>query len=152
MRSLLTRAQNSAASSSTRRKVFDLVVEHRADLAAAARDGVVPVSVISGRLREALGPELDNPSLRQFVGLCVVAVLEDAGFSVTRPRVRIAKDPVFGVGALFSRESTKGSEPHTSILQRFVDALTMEELKEAETLIHARLTLLSPAPRSRRRS
>ncbi|AZO33549.1 MAG: hypothetical protein EOS54_04025 [Mesorhizobium sp.] len=150
-RSLLTRAQNSAASSLTRRKVFDLVVEHRDDLVAAARDGVVPVSVISGRLREVLGSELDNPTLRQYVGLCVVAVLEDAGFSVTRPRVRIPQDPVFGVGALFSRESTKGGKPEPTLLQRFVDALSMEELKEAQTLVHARLTL-SPARRPKQHS
>ncbi len=148
-RSLLTRAQNSAASSPVRRKVFDAVLEHADDLEDAARSGIVPVSAISDFLRQMLGDELDNSTLKQYVGLCVVAVLEERGYSVVRPRVRIANDPVFGVGALFSRQPAQTKDLGSALLHRFVDVLSIEELTVAGKLIQARLTLLSsPPPRN----
>lgn len=152
VRSLLVRAQNSAAGSPVRRQVFEAVLERANDLEDAARKGVVPVSVISGPLRQLLGQELNNPTLKQYVGLCVVAVLEDRGYTVVRPRVRIANDPVFGVGAFFSRQTAHNQSVDATLLQRFVDALSFEELTVAEKLIRARLTLQSSSSRREKAS
>lgn len=140
-RSLMARAQNSAAANPVRRQAFDAVLQRADVLEDAAKEGKVPVASISGSLLRILGGELVNPSLKQFIGLCVVAILEERGYSVVRPRVRLRDDPVFGVGALFSRWPTAKRTVSDTLLQRFVDALSPDELLAAEKLVRARLTL-----------
>lgn len=142
----MDRAQNSAAANPLKARILQLVIEHSAVLEDAARNGVVPVSAISGPLHIALGAELNNPTLKQYVGLCVVAVLEDRGYKVIRPRVRIKNDPLFGVGALFGREAARGPQSEDSLIYRILDALSVPELMSAEQYIRTRLSTLSPPP------
>jgi len=140
----LDRAQNSAATSPLKGRILQFIVEHSAILEEAARAGVVPVSAISEPLHVAMGPELNSSMLKQYVGLCVVAVLEDLGYRVVRRRVRIKNDPLFGVGALFSREAAHSPESDEDLLQRILDTLSVPELMVAERYIRTRLSQLSP--------
>lgn len=141
-RSLLARAQNSAASSPTRARALEYVIKHATELEEAARSGVVPVSTISEGLSELLGSDLANPALKQYVGLCVVAVLEDRGYKVVRPRVRTKDDRNFGVGALFSREPARDPDGNPLLL-RILETLSVPELMVAEEHIRRRLLSMS---------
>src|SRR4051794_33457896 len=81
---------------------FVLAKRTRKKLIAAADEGVPPVSAISDDLRHRFDAvELKRPLVKQFVGLCVRAVLEEEGYEVYRTGVRIPADPVFTTGSAY---------------------------------------------------
>jgi hypothetical protein len=109
----------------------------RRKLVAAAESGRPPVTGISEDLKELIGKDVKLQPIRQFVGVCVRAVLEEEGFQVADTGVRVSKDPVFRTGATYERslvEKTKKS----ALLLRFIESLTEEEAKEALRLLRDR--------------
>jgi hypothetical protein len=99
---------------------------------AGAEAGVPPVSALSAELYDRFRPEITNPAVKQFVGLCVRAVLDEAGFEVDQPGVRLHKDRVFITGSTY-RPKTQETQVSASddALDRMMRALSEEQALRA---------------------
>lgn len=107
----------------------------RKKLIAAVESGVPPVSAISGELRQRFETmKTKSPVGKQFVGLCVRAVLEEEGYEACRTGVRLHRDPVFTTGSVYRRMGEQSAaEPADDALERMMGSLT-----EADALRAAR--------------
>lgn len=104
-------------------------------LVKAAESGAVPVTAISGKLLEQIGArDAKLLPIRQFVGLCVRAVLEEEGFALAESGVRVSNDPVFRTGSTY-RRSENGTNHHTDLLDRIIERLTDQEASRALDLL-----------------
>ena len=144
----LGRAAHMAQSDPLRRDVWNFLRgEGRAALIAAAATGRVPVGAVSQALLDRFGAEaLKGPITRQFIGIAVSALLAEEGYALARPGVRLNGDPLFRAGALFERPSAPRVGAEATLLERFVDALTTEELVMAAARIRLRLRDRRPEP------
>ena len=110
----------------------------RDELARTALLGRPPAGAYSGRAIELVGRETAQKAVfRQFVGLCVRVVLEEEGFEVSRPRVRLREDPLFVTGALYRRRTD--AKETVDLLERFLDSLTADEAKRASAYLRKKL-------------
>jgi hypothetical protein len=121
-------------------EILELVLETKTRrlLVAAAESGAPPVTALSDRLLK-LVPMKDAKltPLKQFVGLCVRAVLEEEGFEVAETGVRVSKDAIFRTGSTYQR--TQADEHITSgLLARIIQNLTDEEARQAARLLRKR--------------
>jgi hypothetical protein len=73
----------------------------RALLASHAKRGSPPVGAISGQLLKRFGPDVKLAPVKQFIGICVRAVLEEEGYRVVEKGVRLNGDPVFRTGSVY---------------------------------------------------
>jgi hypothetical protein len=110
----------------------------RRTLVAAAESGVPPVTAISGKIPETI-PARDAklPPVRQFIGLCVRAVLEEEGFEVAEAGVRVSNDPIFRTGSTYRRMQAD-SKAISDLLTRFVESLTDQEASQVDSLLRKR--------------
>jgi hypothetical protein len=110
--------------------------EIRQKLIAAADAGVPPVTVVSSQILRLAGKEAKLPPVRQFVGLCVRAVLEQEGFQVAAKGVRVSQDLIFRTGSTYDRgpDPTKAS----TFFARMVQSLTEQEADELIALLRRR--------------
>jgi len=110
----------------------------REELSRAALAGRPPAGAYSARAMALVGHETAQKAVfRQFLGLCVRVVLEEEGFEIARPRVRLRNDPLFTTGALYRRRTD--AEPTVDLLERLIDSLTAEEMVRASAYLHKRL-------------
>jgi hypothetical protein len=108
----------------------------RQQLITAAESGVPPITAISRRLAELVGAKyVKLPPVKQFAGVCVRAVLEEAGFQVAAKGVRVSHDPVFRTGSTYERIPV-ASKP--TFLKRLVQSMTDEEASEVLELLRRR--------------
>jgi len=110
--------------------------EIRQKLIAAAEAGVPPVTAVSSQILKLVGQVAKLPPVKQFVGLCIRAVLEQEGFHVAAKGVRVSQDPIFRTGSTYDRgpDTTKGS----TFLARMVQSLTEQEADELLALLRRR--------------
>jgi hypothetical protein len=135
----MRRAQRSARAVLWGKEILKFIQEPRTrrKLAAAAESGSPPVTAISSKLLELVGPtDAKLTPVKQFTGLCVRAVLEEDGFELADTGVRLSKDPVFRTGSVYSRK--KNASGATELLARFVASLTDEEARRLMTLLRRR--------------
>src|SRR5688572_30057920 len=109
----MRRAKRSAEAISRGPEIFAFVngKVSRRKLLVAAETGVPPISALSDDLHKRFSPEITNPAVKQFVGLCVRAVLEEHGFDVYQPGVRLHKDRVFSTGSTYRKKAQKPESP-----------------------------------------
>jgi hypothetical protein len=108
-------------------------------LIAAAESGAPPVTAISGKLQELVGPiDAKLHPVRQFTGLCVRAVLEEEGFEVAQTGVRLSNDPVFRTASVYKRTIATGNSDETELLERFIASLNDAEARQALKLLKNR--------------
>jgi hypothetical protein len=100
----------------------------RKRLVKTARSGEPPITAISKNAIALLGKKAVRLSpIKQFIGLCVRAVLEEEGFEPARAGVRVY-DPIFKRGSVYRRVKDKNQGPGASdILALFLRALNKEE-------------------------
>jgi hypothetical protein len=110
--------------------------ETRQKLIAAATNGVPPVTAISSQLLKLVGSDAKLSPVKQFVGLCVRAVLEQDGFHVAAKGVRVSNDSLFRTGSTYERNAA-GTTSRT-FLARMVEALTDTEAEELFVLLQTR--------------
>lgn len=103
----------------------------------AAKAGVPPVTALSAIIIREIG-EKDARSIpvKQFIGVCVRAVLEEDGFEVASRGVRVSNDPLFSTGATY--QPIKPPSARLSILERFLRTLNEEEVREALNYLRRR--------------
>jgi len=111
----------------------------RRALAAAAESGVPPVTAISSKMISDVISTKDAklPPVRQFIGLCVRAVLQEEGFEVAEAGVRVSNDPIFRSGSTYRRMQTE-QQVTSGLLARIVESLTDEEAREVASLLRKR--------------
>jgi hypothetical protein len=110
--------------------------ETRQKLIAAATAGNPPVTAVSHQILRFAGRDAKVPLVKQFVGLCIRAVLEQEGFQVAAKGVRVSNDPVFRTGSTYDRDPVPTKA--RSFLARMVQSLTDEEADELLTLLQRR--------------
>jgi hypothetical protein len=112
--------------------------QNRKKLIAAAESGAPPITAISSQLMELVGAkDVKLQPVKQFAGVCVRAVLEEAGFRIAARGVRVSKDPVFRTGSTYERIPI-GTTKKTTFLARLVQCMTDEEANEALELLRRR--------------
>ncbi len=95
-----------------------------------------PVTAISTDLLELVGPrDARLAPVKQFVGVCIRAVLEEEGFELVESGVRVSKDPIFRTGSTYQRVQDGKS---VALLVRIIETLTDEEAREAIRLLRNR--------------
>jgi len=110
----------------------------RRALISAAESGVPPVSAISGSLIGVISAkDAKLTVIKQFVGLCVRAVLEQEGFDVAQTGVRLSGDPIFRTGATYTRAPHSPNDK-ARLLVRILETLTDDEASEAVALLRRR--------------
>ncbi len=111
--------------------------DNRHALAVAAKAGVPPVTAISTALIKEIGADdAGQIRVKQFVGVCVRAILEEEGFEVAAKGVRVSNDPVFRTGTTY--QLPRSISARSSFLERVIRSLTDEEAKEAVDLLRRR--------------
>jgi hypothetical protein len=139
----MRRATRSARAITRGTDILDLITAQasRKKLIAAAEAGFPPVTAISTALAQTLSPKTARlPPIKRFAGLCVRAVLEDEGFVQAARGIRISNDPVFQSGSTYDRVAL-GKK--ASLLQRFVECLSDDEIDDTIALLRQRKGLLT---------
>src|SRR5260370_12335652 len=77
--------------------------ETRQKLIAAAEAGVPPVTAVSSQIVRLSQRQAKLSPVKQFVGLCVRAVLEQEGFQGAAKGGRGSKDPIFRTRSTYQR-------------------------------------------------
>jgi len=99
-----------------------------------ADSGAPPVAAISADIIQLIGLEdAKLAPVKQFVGVCVRAILEEAGYQPAARGVRLSKDPLFRTGTTYERQAARTGP--LNLLERFIRALTPEELTVAAELV-----------------
>jgi len=105
-------------------------------LADTAASEAPPVTAISKDLLELVGPrDVRLAPVKQFVGVCIRAVLEEEGYELVDSGVRVSNDPVFRTGSTYQRVQRGKS---VALLARIIESLTDEEAREAIRLLRNR--------------
>jgi hypothetical protein len=124
----------------------------QARLEAAADKGYPPVGAISQDLVELLLPSTDyTMALRQFCGLVIRGVLEQAGFEFVKGGVRISNDPMFKTGSVYRRvrEASPRAAPPPDLLSRIIQTLNRQEALAARELLDTRIAMMTNAERKK---
>jgi len=118
-------------------RILDFIRETktRRSLVKVAETSAPPVTAISDQLIALIGKnQAKAQPVKQFVGICVRAVLEEEGFEVVEKGVRVS-DPIFRSGSTYER----AAQSHAStLLERFAASLTDAEARELAKLLRRR--------------
>lgn len=101
--------------------------------------GEPSVSAVSQELVRLLGPkDAKSILIKQFIGRCVSAILEEEGFAVDRSGVWLNDDPMFSTGTVYRKLAEAPHSRSSDLLERLVDVLSQEELDRLYDLIKRR--------------
>jgi hypothetical protein len=121
------------------REILELVRsrECRQLIFEAAKAGVPPVTALSTVIiREIGAKDAKLIPVKQFIGVCVRAVLEDEGFEIASKGVRVSNDPLFSTGATY--QPIKSPSARLELLERFLRTLNDEEVQDAMRILRRR--------------
>ena len=128
----MRRAERAATALANGESILETLKSARNALIGAAKQSRPPVSAVSEILLEKYGAEIKKTPVRQFVGLAVRAILEEAGFEVAYGGVRINGDPVFRTGSVYRPRSDHYDAPEADDpLDRMLKALSPDQAKKA---------------------
>ena len=101
-------------------------------LIAAANQSQPPVSAVSSILVKRYGAEMQRTVVRQFIGLGIRALLEQAGYEVSYRGVRTNHDPIFRSGAIYRLRADSGNAAVADdSLDRMMKALRPDQASRA---------------------
>lgn len=112
-------------------------VEQRDAAVRAAEAGLPSVAGISSAFLARFGKKAaDTMIIRQFVGRAMKHIMREAGYQPVDAGVKLPNDPVFSSGTRYSnREEGVRRNDESSLLKRFVAALTDSELRNLRELV-----------------
>jgi hypothetical protein len=87
--------------------------------------GVPAVSAVADILTRKFPDDMENPSVRRFVGAAINSIMSEMGFEIARSGARVRAGG-FTVGSVY-RRSGKPEAGDVDVLRRVLDALTREE-------------------------
>ena len=128
----MRRAERAATALVNGEAILETLKTARTRLIAAAKQSRPPVAAVSTTLLEKHGNEIKQTPVRQFIGLAVRAILEEAGFEVAYTGVRINGDPVFRTGSVYRLRTGDNEAPEaTDVFDRMMKSLTPDEAQRA---------------------
>lgn len=111
----------------------------RKALLAAVEKGQPPVGAVSAHLIEIVGLKtLDDTKMKQFVGMCVRAIMEEEGYELADTGVWLGNDPLFSTGATYRKASGPIFGTSDDFFERFVAVLTDAEAERISALLARR--------------
>ncbi len=132
----MQRAERAATALVRGDEILETLKAARPKLIASAKQSRPPVAAVSALLLERHGVEVKQTPVRQFIGLAVRAILEEAGFEVAYTGVRIKDDPVFRTGSVYRLRSDDNDAPEADdALDRMMKALTPDQARRAFTAL-----------------
>lgn len=112
----------------------------RQALVATAEKGQPPVGAVSNQLIEIAGlTTLDETKMKQFIGMCVRAIMEEEGYELAETGVWLGNDPLFSTGATYRKAAGSAVTSGDDFFERFVSLLTDAEAKRISALLARRL-------------
>jgi hypothetical protein len=152
----MRRAERAAATLLKGRDILETLKMHRRELVASAKQQRPPVSAVSQKLLDEFGQDIKRLPVKQFVGLAVRAILEEAGFDIAYSGVRISDDPVFTSGSVYKVRADESLDAPQSddALERMLKGLTPEQATRATRFLrrhfpHVREEWFEDAPKTR---
>jgi hypothetical protein len=131
-RKSMRRAERAATAFVNGEAILATLRTERPKLVAAAKKSRPPVAAVSEVLLKKHGDEVKLMPVRQFVGLAVRAILEEAGFEVAYTGVRINGDPVFRTGSVYRlRTDDNDAAEVDDTLDRMMKSLTPGQAQRA---------------------
>lgn len=128
----MRRAERAATALVNGEAILQTLKTARTRLIAAAKQSRPPVAAVSTTLLEKHGNEIKQTPVRQFVGIAVRAILEEAGYEVAYTGVRINGDPVFRTGSVYKlREDNPAALEVDDALDRMMKSLTPDQAQRA---------------------
>lgn len=128
----MRRAERAATSLVKGEAILATLKKEQPRLVAAAKQSRPPVAAVSGVLLKKHGDAVTELPVRQFVGLAVRAILEEAGYEVAYTGVRINGDPVFRTGSVYRPRTDDHEAPQKDdVLERMLRALTSDQAARA---------------------
>ncbi|MGO9238569.1 MAG: hypothetical protein ACLP4V_32405 [Methylocella sp.] len=128
----MQRAERAATALVNGEAILGTLKAQRPRLIAAAKQSRPPVAAVSEALLEEHGEEIKKTPVRQFVGLAVRAILEEAGYEVAYTGVRINGDPVFRTGSVYRLRTNEDEAPEVDdALDRMMKSLTTDQAQRA---------------------
>jgi len=113
--------------------------EGRRALIKAAENGQPPVGAVSNQLIEIAGLNaLDETKMKQFVGMCVRAIMEEEGYELADTGVWLGNDPLFSTGATYRKAVGSDATNGDDFFERFVSALSDAEVERLSALLARR--------------
>lgn len=111
--------------------IFETLKAAQQTLIAAAEQSRPPVAAVSEILVNTHGEVVRQKLVRQFIGLCAGAILNEAGYRVAYTGVRV-KDSIFLTGSVYQRRVDNVDAPKAQdVLERLMKALTPDEATRA---------------------
>jgi hypothetical protein len=141
MSKAMVRAQRSSRRVPKGREILEFLTaaKTRKRLVATAAEGEPPVAAISHDLAKLVGPkDLALAQLKQFVGICVRAILEEEGYEIERTGVWLGSDPVFSTGAVYRQVATRTQLQRDDWLERLAKMLNDDEADKLAALLSRR--------------
>ena len=108
----MKRARRTAVAVKDGPEILDYIAapKSRGLLVSRAERGAPPVGAISESLLREFGRGVKLAPVKQFIGMCVRAVLEEEGYSVAEKGVRIKDDNVFSTGSVYIPTKNKAAK------------------------------------------
>jgi hypothetical protein len=134
----MRRAETAASTLVSGPEILAALRRARRELIAMAEQSRPPVAAVSQMLLEKFGAEVKRLPVRQFIGLAVRAILEDAGFEVAYSGVKISEDPIFTSGSVYRNQSDQPRSPseYDDAFERMLKALKPEQATRAVYLLN----------------
>jgi hypothetical protein len=152
----MRRAERAAATLVRGPEILEKLKTCRRDLITSVKKQRPPVSAVSQLLLDEFGQEIKRLPVKQFVGLAVRAILEEAGYEIAYSGVRIGDDPVFASGSIYRiRSDASDDAPQIDdALERMLKGLTPDQASRASRFLrrhfpHVREEWLEDEPKTR---
>jgi hypothetical protein len=132
----MTRAFRTASAVRNGAEILDFISSPkiRALLVTQAERGSPPVGAISAQLLRRFPREVKLAPVKQFIGMCVRAVLEEEGYRVAEKGVRLT-DNLFRTGSVYeplATQSVKTDDPFETMLTALSEAQAIRAVRILE--------------------
>jgi hypothetical protein len=128
----MTRVEKVATALPNGREILELLNASRAEMIAVVKQGRPPVTAVSQRLIDAFGDQVKNTPVKQFVGLAIRTILEEAGFEIAYSGAKIPNDRLFSAGSVYrAHAGHHDATPADDALERMLCALTPSQARRA---------------------
>ena len=143
------RAQRLAANVSNGEAILALLRKSLPEMLAAADRSLPAVTAVSAALARKFAADMAHTPVRQFVGLAIKAIMEEAGYEVVQQGVRINDDPLFTVGAVYRQRPAVEESPNDDPLHQMLTALSPHQARRAHRILMERFPELGVGARKK---